>query len=129
MVESWGGVSTPLVTKDLTATRCVEDMAWALEQLEVTLEGIFDRIKDKADVEKQRISSIKSRVAACELKVANMATMKNRATTVLSTARYPLGTKTSGSLSSGVHLSFFFLKKINITKLFCLYEKVVMSNR
>jgi hypothetical protein len=82
-------LSTPLVSRDLTAGRCYLDIAHALEALDGTIGAVLDRISSRAEAERLRVAAINERVLSCEAKVAAIGAMRNRATTVMSTSRYP----------------------------------------
>lgn len=84
-------VATPLVSRDLDAGRCAADVAHALLMLEKRVDEILDRIKSRSEQEQVRVGRIQDRVTACAAKVVAIAGMKNRATTVMSTSRYPDG--------------------------------------
>ncbi|KAJ1456064.1 hypothetical protein M885DRAFT_587354 [Pelagophyceae sp. CCMP2097] len=82
-------LSTPLVGRDFSEARCVADVCHALDSLEATMEMLFERIVCRAEAERFRVSAINVRVGRCEAKVLAIGGMKNRATTVMSTSRYP----------------------------------------
>lgn len=77
-----------LPSADLQFSEVVGDVIYSLQQLSVTVDDVFGRVERRLNDEKNRLSSVNTRVNVCQQKV-QLVKGSNRATTVFSTAKFP----------------------------------------
>jgi len=61
----------------------------SLDNLAIVAENVFSQIRARVTSEKARIDSISSRIETAQAKVSHLRSLTNKATTVLSPAKYP----------------------------------------
>ena len=82
----------PTVFQDLKDPQVRLDLCSSLQQLDTVITDVFAHIKERADVERERLQKVNDRIAACQGKI-NALRGSTKATTVFSTSKYPVSGK------------------------------------
>mmetsp|Transcript_37219 Transcript_37219/g.81042 ORF Transcript_37219/g.81042 Transcript_37219/m.81042 type:complete len:561 (-) Transcript_37219:149-1831(-) len=81
----------PIVFQDLPQHQTYAQLCDSLERLDNASKEIFSRINSRINEQRGKLGDITARVQTCEAQIAAIASERRKATTVLSSNKYPAG--------------------------------------